>query len=151
MASEFSKTAVVVWPVASETVEDAHVTVVFLGEVVEVAGAYGRALQALKEADLSTPGEIPVTGYEVFGEEKKVWVALLDPEALSAEQARLEGSLRRNGLDNASSFSDYRPHVTIAPYESDDQEFERLASYTLLSPQLWWGEHKVRKYIWEMA
>lgn len=146
---EYTETACIVWPVIPKVNESAHCTVIFLGEVVGISGAYYRTLRALKESKLSTPGEVPVKGLEVFGIDKQVWVVTLDPDPLEGDYNRLLGALRRNGLDSASSFPDYRPHVTLFPYVDDVGGFEYPDSFTLLSPQLWWGEHKIHRFEWE--
>lgn len=133
---DHDSTAVIVWPAMFPLIDDGHCTILYLGEVEDISAAPEDVYTALP--NLSFPGRVAVTGFEVFGSDEKVWVALLDTETLAPLQAEIVEALKEIGVENASEFKDYRPHVTLAPYENDEQDFSHYTFFVLGTPKLWW-------------
>jgi 2'-5' RNA ligase len=138
--NDYSTTGCIVWPVRELNVPDAHVTVVYLGEISYTDNGLERAVRALKQVESKTPGTVAITGYEVFGQDSLVDVATLDDTYLLPMFEEIEGALLRNGLRNGSSFPGYRPHVTLGPANSDAPLRLTSDSVFLESPVIWWKE-----------
>lgn len=131
-------TAVLVWPVMYPyEIPEGHATIMFLGEVADLDIEPETVLQSITE--IESPGLVDVVSFEVFGNEEKVWVALLDDEKLFDLRERIAIDLYNIGLESKSDYEDYRPHVTLAPYESDDQELPDIYYVALGVPRLWWA------------
>lgn len=129
-------TAVIVWPVLYPLAKDAHCTIMYLGETKDIAVAPSDIIAAVPSI---IPPLVEVTGFEVFGEDEKVWVATLNETYLTPLRDKIVERLERIGLENKSSFPIYRPHVTLAPYTGDDQEFA-VTYFELGRPVLWWED-----------
>lgn len=132
-------TATLIWPVMHPyDIPDGHCTIMFLGEAEEIGLGPEEILSSVSETQ--APGLVGVTSYEVFGDDDdQVWVALLDDEQLFDLRERIAIELYRLGVESKSDYEDYRPHVTLAPYESEDQELPDVPFVALGVPRLWWA------------
>ena len=142
--NQYSTTGCIVWPVMNTNVPAAHVTIVYLGEVSPVNNGLEKAVRALTEVDLDAPGAVEITGYEVFGRDELVDVATLDPTPLLPAFESIEAALIRNGLHNASSFPEYRPHFTLGLHAPDEPLRLTQSKILLLSPVIWWKDLVVK-------
>jgi 2'-5' RNA ligase len=91
------------------------------------------------------PGEVQVTGVEQFGsgEDDAVWVATLDDSELGELQSSIKAAADRFGFKDASSFPDYRPHVTLGK-KTGEEPPEAPTSVTLGPLEAWWGNDHIR-------
>ena len=120
------------WP---ENDPEAHCTIIYLGKVDEVAFTEQDVRNAMELMQLGAPGEVPVAGPEMFGPDKDIPVVLLEPvPVLTLAKLALEAVLLTFGIENASEFKDYKPHVTVP-----DHDREIPTTVTLGEPVLWWG------------
>lgn len=137
--SEHDNSIGIMYPVDWPTDDpEAHCTLFYLGEIQDVDFTTQDLLDALSEADLSAPGPVPTAGLEMFGENKDIPVALLDSLLLRTQKRSLKYILDAKGIEDASSFSGYRPHITLM-----DPNVEIPATVTLGAPQVWWGNERV--------
>ena len=145
--NEFTSSAGLMWPATfpgSENVEDPHCTVVYLGDVKEQPhGAL--ALLLVTNDHLDAPGEVKVTGLEIFGhdENSKVWVATLDDTKLGPLRAKIKAAIERYGFKDGSSFPDYQPHVTLTKYSGENSRPEAPKSVVLGPLEAWWGNEHI--------
>lgn len=140
---DYSDSAGLMWPASfdgSEAVDDPHCTIMFLGNASELRMKPAYIFMHIFDY-LDAPGEIAVVGTEVFGNEEKVWVATLDPAALETLQKGIQEALSAVGVENKSSFPDYRPHVTLGPATSDVAP-EAPSVVVLGEPQVWLGDER---------
>lgn len=137
---DYKKTACIVWPVLGTDIPEAHVTIVFLGELVGKSRTFLSTVCGLSEIRHITPGEIYSTGTAIFGPpEAPVHVVELEEDGLDTVHYAILDGLNKYGVRNASSFPDFRPHVTYGAYLPEDiPDF-----FTLGYPELWWGGHKL--------
>ena len=147
--NEYTSSAGLMWPATfpgSENVDDPHCTVLFLGDVAAQPLANPLALLLVVNDYLTAPDDIAVTGLEVFGggEHSKVWVATLDPASLAPLQAGIKAEAVRWGFKDASSFPDYKPHVTLGRYYGEDTRPKAPKSVTLGELEAWWGNEHVK-------
>ena len=141
---DYSDSAGLMWPATfdgSEAVEDPHCTIMFLGDASALRVSPAYILSAMRDF-LDAPGEVPVTGPEVFGNEEKVWVATLDTSVLNGLQAGIQEALAAIGVENQSSFPDYRPHVTIMDAKDETLVPPMPDVVVLGEPQVWLGKER---------
>ena len=142
--TEYSETAVLVWPVILPEVNVAHTTVLYLGEVADIDVPKERIIEVLASLPLniSSETEILVTGTEIFGDETKVKVAVLDDSVLSMEQRFIKAALEVwAGVKDAGSYPNYRPHVTLG--KVGENVIPTPESVTLKPLELWWGDEQI--------
>lgn len=142
--SENDESAALMWPAifpGSDKIDIPHVTVLYLGYKNQVPVSASAAL--LVNIDhLEAPGTIATTGLEAFGsDDDKVWVATLDDSVLGPLREQIKARSARYGIMDASSYPDYRPHVTLAPYGKDKPALPR--SVTLGPLEMWWGDEHI--------
>lgn len=132
------------WP---EDLSDAHCTLLYLGDMSEANFTKEDLQIVLKRLATKAPGEVSITGLELFGPEKNVLVATLDDSKLARIRDSFERTLAKIDIHNASEFKEFKPHVTI-----DDEFTGSLAearesiqlpeTVTLAAPVLWWGNER---------
>lgn len=119
---------------------EAHCTLYYLGEAPDIEFTPDDLLDALDEAQLVAPGEVPTAGLELFGPEKDIPVALLDSLLLKLQKKMLSGPLTARGIKDGSSFPQYKPHVTM---KNPDTEIP--PTVTLGAPEVWWGGERISR------
>lgn len=142
--NDYSNSAGLMWPATfegSDAVDDPHCTIMFLGNADELRVSPAYIISAMLDL-LDAPGEVAVQGPEVFGSDEKVWVAVLEPEALSSLQASIQEALKEIGVENKSSFPDYRPHVTLGPAVDESNPPAVPSTVVLGEPQVWLGDDR---------
>lgn len=107
-----SATVVVALPHPDDTVhrygpEQKHATILYLGE--NFADPEGLNAFVASQANRVAPFHALVDGLEVFGQDEEAHVLRLSSDDLSA----LRGDLLDGGFENASEFTDFKPHVTL--------------------------------------
>jgi 2'-5' RNA ligase len=132
------------WP---EDLDDAHCTLLYLGDMVEATFSKEDLEIVIKRLNTKAPGEVAITGLDLFGPEKNVLVATLDPKKLQPIRESFERTLAKINIFNASQYKDYNPHVTIAEDFSgtleDAKKDVKLPQTVVLGPPvLWWGNEK---------
>lgn len=146
--NQFTSSAGLMWPATfpgSENVDDPHCTVVYLGKVTEQPHT-PLALLLVSNDYLEAPGDVRVTGVEIFGEgeDDRVWVATLDDTRLGPLRAKIKAAIERYNFKDGSSFPDYRPHVTLSKYEGDDSRPEAPQRVSLGQLEAWWGGDHIK-------
>lgn len=119
---------------------EAHCTLFYLGEMPDISFTQHDLIDALEEANLEAPGEVPTAGLELFGPEKDIPVVRLDSLLLRTQKAALGYILRGYGVKDASSFPDYQPHVTLV-----NPQKEIPTTINLAAPQIWWGNERLEQ------
>lgn len=132
------------WP---EDLSDAHCTLLYLGEMEEATFTKEDLQIVIQRLKTAAPGEVAITGLDLFGPEKNVLVATLDPGKLQPIRDSFERTLAKINIFNASEYKDYKPHVTITEdfVGTLDEARESLTlpkTVILGPPQLWWGNEK---------
>lgn len=137
--SDYPNSVTLMWPVNGSN--ELHVTVEYLGEKENVKVRPVWIITAIEDY-ISAPGEVLTLGTEIFGEgEDRVWVALVDDSDLAPLQASVVQTLQEEfGIENASSYPQYRPHVTVAKYVEGSEPPEIPDVYTLGEMELWSGD-----------
>lgn len=143
---DFSTVASISWPVEWDAVElpDPHVTVLYMGEIERLKTDPDTLEAALKQYGVA-PGEVPIAHFSVFGpDDGKVLVAELDlPEDFLTLREIIKAEVVEAGGRDASSYPDYKPHVTIRKLPNGTEELPddlpEVETVTVLSPMLWWG------------
>jgi len=127
-------------PVRELGPEESHLTLVYLGEQEvgeEVEDAIAEYAQALSETI-----EMPVVGVDILGEDNDAEVLMLAPDTPSQVRDGLLEVLREHGLDDASEWPEYTPHVTLG-YIPEGEEGEVLKppeAITFDRLAIWRGE-----------
>lgn len=140
--SDYPDSATIMWPASIDSVDVPHTTIMYLGEIQDLDVTPEEIINVLKSLNLSSPGEIPVQGVEVFGEANKVFVAVLEPENLTLQRDYIKAAVQVNlPLKDASSYPDFRPHVTVGSVDNYNGPKEIPASIPLGEVELWWGDN----------
>lgn len=140
-ASDYPDSIGIMYPVDWPTDDPkAHCTLFYLGEIQDANFTQDDLFDALDEAQLEAPGDVPTKGLELFGEEKDTPVALLDSLLLRLQKRVLGLALGNRDIKDASSFPEYKPHVTLM---SPDVEIPDTIN--LGAPQVWWGNERVTR------
>ena len=132
------------WP---EDADDAHCTLLYLGDMADANFTREDLEIVIKRLDTRAPEEVIVTGVDLFGPEKNVLVATLDPIKLQPIRESFERTLAKINVFNASEYTEYRPHVTITTefggtMENAVEDTKLPRTIFLGAPRLWWGsEH----------
>lgn len=130
------------WP---EDKEDAHCTILYLGEMSEINCTREELQAVVDRLKVKAPGKVAVNGVDLFGPDKNVLVARLDPTRLEPIREAFERTLAKINVFNASEYKDYNPHVTITE-EFGGTMLNAIADTDLPThvelgePQLWWGD-----------
>jgi 2'-5' RNA ligase len=136
--SEYEAYGCIVWPVENLE-EESHVTILFLGEKDKLDTTPEKLVEFLSIPRFKAPGFVKATRLEVFGSENKTIVLTIDEKHPSLVQGRYtikEGLSRVLGISDASSFPDYRPHISLGNPANISSVRE---VYYLKKPELWWG------------
>lgn len=139
---KYRTTGTLVWPVVApkSLPKSAHTTIVFMGETENFMASPDQILAAVAADEALSGGveNVPITRFDVYGLEEKVWAAVLDPEPLLERRRMIVEALAGLGVPDASSFPTYSPHVTIMPYVHHGQDLPAISSVSLGAPVLWW-------------
>lgn len=132
------------WP---ETLDDAHCTLLYLGDTADATFTKEDLDIVVQRLKTRPPGEVKITGLDLFGPDQNVLVATLDPTALDPIRGAFERTLAKINVFNASQYKDYKPHVTISEDFSgtlvDAAATTSLPeSVTLGAPVVWWGNER---------
>jgi 2'-5' RNA ligase len=141
--TDFSQSAVVVWPVFYPEdmfpPDDPHVTVLYMPDVSNTNKQ--DVIDAIKKTDWNTMPLARVSGQEMFGPLQDTPVLTLDHDFLEEYWNQLKGEFELAGIEYSQRFPEYRPHVTIT---SDAVAFDNFPTQFLLAPvELWWQDQKV--------
>lgn len=143
--TENSQSACLMWPATfpgSEKVQQPHTTVLYLGELSNVPLS-GTAALLVNTDYLQAPGEVKVTGLEVFGpEDDQVWVARLDDTVIGPLREKIKKQSARYGIMDASSYPDYKPHVTLGSKSGPKPAAPKTVHLGPL--EMWWGDEHLR-------
>lgn len=142
--TEYSDTAIIVWPAVLPEVDVAHTTVMYLGKIPDITVPKEKILEVLRSIPLSIKEETPisVTGTDIFGKEEKYVVATLDPTILEIDQKFIKAALQIwADVHDAGNFPDYRPHTTLGP--EGNAAIETPDSIVLKPLELWWGDEQI--------
>lgn len=139
--SDYPDSATIMWPAEIDSVDVPHTTIMYLGEIQDLDVSPEEIINVLKNLNLDAPGDVPVQGVEIFGEENKVFVAILETEKLSLMREYIKAAVQVHlPLQDASSYPDYRPHVTVGSVDNYTGPKEIPASIPLGDIELWWGD-----------
>jgi 2'-5' RNA ligase len=122
-----------------------HCTAMFLGMTDEVdytQRQMQRIVDRLARMDMWHLGRLDVqaTGFDHFGVEHDIPVALINDERLYRQREELEEILRSYEIDWNTMF-DYNPHISLKP----DERIKSYPNYMrvcLRPPVLWWGNDR---------
>lgn len=132
------------WPT---DLDDAHCTLIYLGDMADATFTKEDLEIVIQRLDKRAPEEVIITGMDLFGPDKNVLVATLDTVKLQPLRRSFEVTLAKIGVENASEFKDYKPHVTISEdfsgsLEDAERDIKLPRTLFLGAPKLWWGnEH----------
>jgi 2'-5' RNA ligase len=136
----------VMWPVAYPSgypaPVDPHCTVIILGTTDTVNFTKEEVLEVIRnQRQHNSFLFTKVKELTWFGPDADVPVLLLDHTVLEEFQSNLKRDLAAVGIQDASSYPEYRPHCTITENAARTRNFpDRL----MLTPvQLWWGTEKI--------
>lgn len=130
------------WPADKD---DAHCTVIYLGDMEDINCTKEDLQNVVNRLKIKAPGDVAVNGVDLFGPEKNVLVAKLDPTNLLPIRESFERTLAKINVFNGSEYKDYNPHVTITTDFGGTMlnaiEDTQLPSHVKLGePVLWWGD-----------
>jgi 2'-5' RNA ligase len=132
------------WP---KNLDDAHCTLLYLGDMADATFSKEDIESVVQRLDISAPGEVKVTGLDLFGPQGNVLVATLDSLKLRPIRDAFESTLAKINIFNASQYKDYKPHVTIS--EGFSGTLDEATANTVLpeyvtlgAPELWWGNDR---------
>ncbi len=142
--SDFSDSAVIVWPSEYPDSPQAHCTAFYFGDEVSTADFTREQIQDVLDAlNLSPVGLVGVVGMEMFGEEKDIPVARVTSLHLTIQRSILVYALLdKAGIRDASEYA-FNPHVSLDPTYGENTEGvpteeELPDTISLGSPVLWW-------------
>lgn len=134
--------ATVMWD--GETNVDTHVTCVYLGDVADITFTKDELLKALRPYIPLDVGQVFPRSLELFGENKDYLVTTLEDFQLDIINSLVLNIVKGIGGSDASSFKDYKPHVTLQDEFTGSVDNFELPSKIVLQPlQLWWGNEKI--------
>lgn len=118
----------------------AHCTLIYLGEISETGIRIEHVTNALKGIEFNHTGIVDVQGLELFGEDSNILVMTLNSSDLTENFEKVSKALSDVGIENASSFPDYKPHITLNEnYKGPTIGFTLPTTVGLGSPELWYG------------
>lgn len=119
----------------------AHCTLMYLGEIQETGIRMEQITKALEGIEFEPTGIVDVDGLELFGQDKNVLVMTLKSSDLEENFRKVSEALSEVGIENASSFPDYNPHITLnESYKGPTIGFTLPTTVGLGSPELWYGD-----------
>lgn len=119
----------------------AHCTLIYLGYTAEVDFTPDDVLNSIRGLDFGDLGIVDVDGLALFGTESEVLVMKLKSSHLVDNFELVRDRLAEKGIQNASSFPDYMPHITLNnDYHGPTIGYTLPTTVGLGRPQLWWGE-----------
>lgn len=135
----------VMWPAfftgtyPMKEVDKMHITCMYLGEIPDVNFTREELIDTISGlGQMYFYGEI--TGVERFGPRQDIPVLRVDHQQLYTVQAEVEKHLAAVGINSASSFPEYKPHVTV-----NEEIFARPPEVVRVHPlMVWWGNERVR-------
>lgn len=137
--SGFSDSIAIVWPSNWPMAdEEAHCTIMFLGNISNVSFTkidLWNAISTIKWPLMS----VRTAGIEMFGPKADIPVVRLDSVILHTFHDKLEATLKAEGIESASEFKEYKPHITVKNYE-EDMLIPDIVH--LGSPEVWWGDER---------
>ena len=120
---------------------DPHCTLIYLGPLSDVDFTQEDVLLSLSGLDFGDIGIVDVDGLDLFGQDKDILVMRLKSSVLVDNFEAVRGRLAEKGIENASSFPDYSPHITLTEhYHGPTIGYTLPTTVGLGRPQLWWGE-----------
>ena len=132
--SDFSQSISVVFPASWPDREDAHCTIMYLGEIPDVSFTKAQLLAAVQPVAPGTYLAADTAGVEMFGPDNDIPVVPLQHPLLDVIHKMMTIELLSVGIESASEFTEYRPHVTITDADTD------IPSIIILGPPVvWWG------------
>lgn len=139
--SEYSESVGIMYPANwPEDKDDAHCTLIYLGDKEDVNASKKDVVNLLKGLSLMAPGEVRVASTSFFGESRDIPVVLLDSSLLHLQRVIVEKQLKDQlGVVNGSQFTTYQPHVTV----ESNRDYILPTTITLGKPQLWWGDEYI--------
>lgn len=146
MQDEFRTSIAIVMPATHYGSHSmSHCTVMFLGQTNEVdytQRQMQRIVSQLTKLDMWSEGYINVEngGFDNFGADGDIPVALLNDERLHDQRRELEETLLSYGI-TWNKYFDYNPHVSLKP-DSRIKSFPNYMTVCLRPPVLWWGNDR---------
>ena len=140
MADDYSDSVALVYP-ASLKFEDAHVTIMFLGTVSEnLAGRSADEIVTVlhQEPELNQYLIVRTTERVMFGQNQDIPVVLVDNPLLHHNRSVVEELLFDIGIESASAFTEYKPHITLP-----EPDYVLPKEVVIAPPTLWWGNSKI--------
>ena len=120
---------------------EAHCTLMFLGESGTIGVTLDELRNYLSGLSFEDTGIVDVDGLALFGVDSDVLVMKLKSSALIDNFEMVRDRLAKVGVENASSFPDYSPHITLTEnYHGPTIGYTLPTTVGLGKPQLWWGE-----------
>lgn len=121
----------------------AHCTLIYLGEIKETGIRMEQITSVLRDVEFNPTGIVDVDGLELFGKDNDVLVMTLKSSDLDENFQKVSEALSSVGIENASSFSDYNPHITLnESYKGPTIGFTLPTTIGLGTPELWYGEDR---------
>jgi 2'-5' RNA ligase len=140
-SDDHSQSVGIMYPVDWPTDDpEAHCTLVYLGEIPDANFTQEDLYEALAEVDLEAPGPAHTKEIEFFGEDNDIPVVPLDSMRAKLQKKQLLLALNQRGIKDASSFPQYKPHVTL-----QNPDVEVPDTITLEAPQIWWGGERLER------
>lgn len=135
----------VMWPVyfledyEHGNFDSAHVTCMYLGEMQDINFTKEELLVTLTNRYSDMFIWATVADRVMFGENSDVTVLTLANSHIHAIHDEVESLLNAIGIQSASSFTDYKPHVTV-----DQETWDNPPNGVLLGPlMVWWGNERI--------
>lgn len=137
---DVSDSAVIAYPASwPSDLSTSHVTLLYLGSIAEANFTKDEVISTLAHVDLDMFFYVKTTGLDLFGPEKDIIVVRVDHPMLHSQREAVEAKLAAVGINNASEFKEYKPHITIRP-----EHKQYIPARVLLSPPyLYWGDEQI--------
>jgi 2'-5' RNA ligase len=142
---DFTETAVVVWRVADDIINNVtspHVTIIYLGEIVNLDQQ--GVINAIRQTNYQTILLAHPSGIEWFGPDKNVLVLRVEHPFFEKYHEALTQALASRGIASASQFPEYKPHITLAMPDEELQAFAWPPVIPVGPVELWWGGEKIQ-------
>lgn len=117
---------------------EAHCTLMYLGDINDSDLTPESILESLKDIEFNPTGIVDVDKLELFGPENNVLVMTLNSSDLQENFDKVS-----KVLENASSYSEYRPHITLNEnYTGPTLGYTLPTTVGLGYPELWYGDER---------
>lgn len=129
--------------------DDAHCTLIWLGDTATATFSKQDLLQVLQADDYTPSAEYTPMSPKIFGkDDERVVVLPLDDAdgSLQALRSKLDAALGALGISSPSEYTTYVPHVTTEDYVPGQTKMANYpvpASIKLGPAELWWGDEHV--------